>query len=95
MRKPQQPLLHLPQWDVEVALQLRDQFARCHDQCPAWYLRTLRSHHDPYEAFIAKMTATGGATFSLTWPSATGSTYNILIGTNQQDARFFRIELFT
>lgn len=41
---------------------------------------------NPDEAFMAEMAPAGGSSFSLTWPSATGTTYNILVGTNLMDA---------
>jgi hypothetical protein len=37
---------------------------------------------NPSEAFTAKMAVTGGSSFSLSWPSATGTAYNILTSTN-------------
>jgi arylsulfatase A-like enzyme len=49
----------------------------------------LRLNLDPCnagEAFTARMAATGSAFFSLTWASAPGTAYNILAGTNLQDA---------
>jgi hypothetical protein len=41
---------------------------------------------NPNEAFVAEMALVDGFSFSLTWPSATGTTFNILMGTNLQDA---------
>jgi arylsulfatase A-like enzyme len=37
---------------------------------------------DADECFIASVTAASDSSFSLTWPSAPGTTYNILMGTN-------------
>ncbi|VGO13223.1 Arylsulfatase [Pontiella desulfatans] len=49
-------------------------------------LRLNLDPRDAAQAFVAEMALSGLTSFSLSWPSAPGTTFNILSGTNLQDA---------